>query len=418
MTHPPKITLSAILVVWLIGLPWMARVSWADWPQILGVDRNGVAKNETIVEKLPEPLPIAWSYPVGQGYAGVAIADETVYLFHRLDDVERLEALGLDTGKRLWKADFPANYAGGINPDGGPRCVPLVDGDRVIVFGAAGVLHAVERKDGKPLWSRDLYDDYRANEGYFGAGSSPLAVEDRILVNVGGRAGAGIVAVSAETGKTLWTATNDTASYSSPTLIELQGKPVAVFVTRLNTVGIRPETGDLVFQFPFGRRGPTVNAATPIRVDGNLFVTSSYQVGGRLFSPAAAEQSIWENDTTLSSQYNTPVAIDGKLFGIHGREDIGEADLRCVDARSGRTLWSEDGFGVANPIAVNGQILFVTNEGELVLVAASADEYREISRVPFSANSTRALPALSNGRLLVRDNQGDTGQLYCIDLRP
>lgn len=402
----------------LISLLSLLPHANAEWPQILGPQRDGVATAQPFRQDLPSPLPISWIHNLGQGYAGPAVADDIVYVFHRLDDQERLEALDLDSGKQIWKADFPATYQGGVNPDQGPRCVPIVDEDTVVVFGAGGMLHAVDRTSGTPRWTRDLYRDYRGNEGYFGAGSTPLLVDDRILVNVGGRDGAGIVAISLKDGKTLWKSTREGASYSSPALIDLDGKKVAVFVTRLNTVGINVESGEVAFRFPFGRRGPTVNAATPIAVDDRVFLTSSYQVGAMLFDPENPSRPIWENDRTLSSQYNTPVALDGKLFGIHGREDIGVAELRCVDANTGRVLWTKDGFGVANLIRMQDRILLVTNGGELVIVAASPEGYQELARGRFSDSSSRALPALSNGRLLVRDNQGQQGVLYCIDLRP
>ena len=179
----------------------------ADWPQILGSARNGVAANERLAEKWPaDGPPRKWKIGVGSGYAGPAVVGTTVVVFHRVEDKERVQAVHLNTGKTLWTCDFLATYRGGVNADRGPRCVPLIHGQgaggRVYVFGAAGDLHCLRLQDGKKLWSRSTYADFQGDEGFFGAGSSPILLGNRLLLNVGGRV-AGLVAFDPETGKVL-----------------------------------------------------------------------------------------------------------------------------------------------------------------------------------------------------------------------
>lgn len=48
-----------------------------------------------------------------------------------------------------------------------------------------------------------------------------------------------------------------------------------------------------------------------------------------------------------------------------------------------------------------------------MLVSASSNSYREMARARLSRSTTRALPALSNGLLYVRD----ASTVKCIDLR-
>src|SRR5262245_32253548 len=112
-----------------------------DWPQILGPNRDGKASGERLLDTWPAAGPkILWKFPLGSGYAGPAVVGQRVLVFHRLADKERVECLDATSGKSQWKADFPANYRGGINPDTGPRCVPLIVGDVVYCYGAAGDL--------------------------------------------------------------------------------------------------------------------------------------------------------------------------------------------------------------------------------------------------------------------------------------
>lgn len=394
-----------------------------DWPQILGPHRNGRAEGEQLASKWPAGGPrLVWEKTLGSGYAGPVVEGRRVVVFHRVGDAERVEALDAATGETLWKADFEALYRGGINPDTGPRCVPLIHKGRVIVFGAAGDLHCVTLADGKKLWSRSAYADFDGDEGYFGAGSTPLAVGDAVLVNVGGRDGAGLVAFSLEDGSTLWKRTDERASYSSPTYAVIDGKPHAIFVTRLSAISVDPATGDVRFQFPFGKRGPTVNAATPLVFDGNrLFVSASYGVGAKLARIGRdGVETVWSSDDVMSSQYTTCVYRDGYLYGVDGREDIGLGVLRCVDAKTGRARWSVEDFGVAHAILAGDKLLLVKNDGDLVLAEASPSAFRKLQEASLFDDIpgvvVRALPALSDGRLLVRGNRGEGSVLKCLDV--
>ena len=388
----------------------------ADWPQILGPNRDGKT-NETLNPSWPEKgPPIVWKYELGQGFSGVAVAGKQVFAFHRRGDQERVEAIDRVTGKRIWKSDADAYYRGGFNPDSGPRCVPLVIEKRVFVFGAAGVARAIDRSSGETIWSRDLHKDYGAQEGYFGAGSTPIVVDDLLLINVGGRKNAAIVAVETATGKTRWNVVSDEASYSSPVPFSFHGKTHVVFITRLNTVAIDPSNGRVAFSIPFGARGPTVNAAMPVFSDGTLFLTASYGIGAKLLgiSKNAGAEILWSNDDSLSSQYNTPIAHDGFLYGIHGREDVGSAELRCIEAKSGAVRWSKPQFGVAHLLMIGDKLVTLTIDGEIVVFSTNTNRCVELARAQVSAGTTRALPAYSDGQLFVRD----TKQLYCVQLNP
>lgn len=388
-----------------------------DWPQILGPQRNGVAVDEKPIEPWPAAGPtVNWSFPVGSGYAGPAVVGDRVIVFHRVGELERVEAIDIATGKSVWQADYPASYQDGINPDKGPRCVPLVAGERVYVFGAAGNLHALKLANGEKLWSRDTEADYPGPGSYFGAGSSPIVAGKKLLLNVGGR-DAGIVAFDLENGRTVWKKTNERASYSSPTRAIIDGQEQVIFVTRMNTVGVDPQSGAELFRFAFGDRGPTVNAATPLVFDNQLFVSASYGVGGHLarLTKNSATQ-IWANDTAMSSQYTTCVPKDGFLYGTHGREDFSNGELRCIEAKTGKVQWTAPGFGVAHAILVGDHLLLLTNQGRLSLVAASPEKYRPLANAQVSTNITRAMPAYANGRFLFRDNPGNGGTLKCLTL--
>lgn len=409
-----RIPVAIVFAPSLLVAVFSASALAGEWPQILGPQRDGRATGEKIADAWPKTGPkVVWSYKVGSGFAGPAVISQRVIVFHRVGDQERIEALSTVDGKSLWKTDFDATYRGGINPDDGPRCVPLVHQGNVYVYGAAGDLHSVELATGKKRWSRAANSDYAAPEGYFGAGSTPIVIGDSLLVNVGGRDGTGIVAFALADGKTRWKGVDDTASYSSPIVLEFDGKPRALFVTRLNMLVVDPATGEVLAQTPFGMRGPTVNAASPILVGDSIFLTASYGIGARLLDvKPSGVKALWESDDVLSSQYNTPVYDKGYLYGIHGREDAGLAELRCIDAKSQKVAWSESDFGVAHLILADGKLLILKNDGGLVLARATPTKFEVLAKATAFSDTVRALPALANGKLYARDGAA----LKCFDV--
>ncbi|RLS52293.1 MAG: alcohol dehydrogenase [Planctomycetota bacterium] len=408
---------SLSLVGW-IGL-WMnlARPLVAgDWPQILGPTRSGVAaSDERIATQWGGVLPTVWSRRVGAGYAGIVVSEGRAVLFHRLNEEEVVECLEAATGKPLWRAAHPITFQPQVGNDNGPRATPAIAGNKVVTYGAAGALTCYELATGRELWRKSTHKDFQATEGYFGAGSSPLILGDRVIVNVGGKKqAAGVVAFSLTSGETLWQRVADDASYSSPVVMTSNEQTIAIVITRLKCVGLMVEDGTEVFNVPFGARGPTVNGAAPVVLGDRIFLTSSYGVGslsGQLTFPTF--QTDYSSGEFFASQYATPVPYEGMLLGLDGRDDIPPADLKCIDPVKKRVLWSEQSFGYGTQILVDGKLVLLKTNGELVLVQPDLTAYDERGRVTVLSGETRALPALSNGLLYVRDDQ----ELKCVDLR-
>jgi outer membrane protein assembly factor BamB len=408
---------TCIALVWLgwCFVTVATPVVGGDWPQILGPNRNGIAENEALADSWPDGGPkTLWPKKVGSGLAGVAVAEGKAVLFHRIGDQELIEALDPMTGESLWKTDFPTSYVPSYTSDNGPRCVPIIHKGRVYVFGAQGGLRCVNLKDGEKVWERNTHQEFNAPEGYFGAGSSPIIEGNRILVNVGAaREGAGIVAFDLDSGQPLWKVTQEQASYSSPVAVTIGDVRHVIFVTRMQVVSIDPESGKIRFQFPFGQRGPTVNAASPLVIDDHLFVSASYGIGAA-FARIGPDQAdvLWRSDDILSSQYTTCIAHAGNLYGIDGRQDVGGARLRSFDPKTQKVHWTVESFGYATLIKADGKLLIFKTDGELVLAELNADQYTELARTRLFNAETRALPALADGRLYVRD----VDTLKCVEL--
>jgi outer membrane protein assembly factor BamB len=394
-----------------------------EWPQILGPNRNGIAaEDEVLADEWPAEGPSTlWQREVGSGYAGVAVAAKRVVLFHRVEDRETIESLDAATGKTLWTHAYPTSFAPQVGSGNGPLCVPVIQGNRVFTYGAQGVLTCCDAATGNEVWRRDTHADFGAQPGYFGAGSSPIVVDDIVVVNVGGGSKeAGIVGFAAATGKTLWTKTSERASYSAPTLCKLNDITHLLVVTRYSVVLLDPATGAVRWQFSFGSKGPTVNAATPLVLSDkagvdHLLVTSSYGVGSVYGSfDRTRMNKVWGGTSSLASQYCTPIALGGFLYAFDGRDDLPPAELKCIKQSDGQVMWTE-GIGYGTLLFADGKLIAVRTDGEFMLIKPDAAGMQVLARTrPFPPGSVRALPALAAGRLYVRDEH----TLKCLSVKP
>ena len=387
----------------------------ADWPQIHGPARDGHSAESKLNWDWPKDGPaVAWKKDIGTGWAGPVAAGGKVYLFHRVADDEILACLDAATGKEEWAFKYPTKYRDDVDFDNGPRATPVVAGGTIFTLGANGDLHGVELATGKKIWGCNIRDDYKAEKGFFGIACSPMVMGKTLLVNVGGK-GAGVVAFETATGKELWKATDDKASYSSPTAAEIDGQLAAVFLTRFGLRVLDPANGTVRYEFPFRPRlNESVQGATPLVWKDEIFLSVSYSTGGALLRAKKAElEEVWLNDKSLSSQYNTPVRVGDYLYGVHGRADVGTAILRCVEWKTGEVKWSEPKFGVASLVAVDGGLVALTESGDLIRFDASAEGYKERARAAILTKPTRAAPALADGLFFARDGS----RLVCVKFK-
>lgn len=399
----------------LVGTAVAGAAAAGEWPQILGPHRSGVAAaDERLADSWPAAgPPVAWRRPVGAGYAGVAVAGGRVFLFHREGDREVLEAVDARTGRSLWKADRPTSFAPQVGGGNGPLCVPLVRDGRVITFGPQGRLACRDAATGETRWERETHREFTAQEGYFGAGATPVVSAGNVVVNVGGRQEAGLVAFDLASGTTAWQRTSEAAGYSAAVVVP-DGDVLAV--TRLSCLLVDPRTGDVRWRFPFGQRGPTVNAASPVLLGGDRFlVTASYGIGCvcAAFDRTAATP-VWQGERPLATQYCTPILVGGHLYGIDGRDDVPPADFVCIEAATGQEAWRERDFGYGTILAADGKLVVARTDGTLLLVRPDSARLDVVARARPLEGTVRALPALADGRLYLRDD----ATLICLSLAP
>ncbi|MFC5454656.1 PQQ-binding-like beta-propeller repeat protein [Prosthecobacter fluviatilis] len=380
-----------------------------DWPQFLGPQRNCTATDEAPVTGSTEP-EIIWKRMLGSGHAGAVVSNNRVIVTHRVGGEVITEALAAADGKPLWKHACPTSYRDSFGFDNGPRAVPCISAGKVITHGPEGMVQALDFETGRELWSYDTVAELESPQGYFGRACSPLVTNGKVLLNVGGRnskGGAGIIALDLATGKLLWQAGEDEASYSSPVLLP-EDPGVCAFFTRSGILLLQSNDGKVLANEPFRARiDASVNASAPVPCEnGRLFFSAAYDVGAGLWQWNKSEHvltGVWKKADALDCHYTTPIYHAGHVYGLHGRQETGMT-LRCISVADGKVAWeAPDHLQGGTLILVGDQILLHSEAGELLIFTADPKKFNLLQRSQITRAGHRSHDAFSNGLLFARD---------------
>jgi outer membrane protein assembly factor BamB len=402
----------------LIVLLCAPAVFAEDWPQWLGPRRDG--SSQAKIAAWQKPPVIVWRKPVGEGNSSPVIASGKAFLHTKLPgkDDEEVTCYDAKTGDELWRKSYERSPFKSLYGNG-PRATPAVDGDKLYTFGITGMLSCFDVKDGKRLWHKDTLKEFGAANLFFGASCSPLVVDDKVLVNVGGK-GASVVAFDKNNGKTLWHSADDKASYSSPIVIGEGKKRQVIFLTQAGLIALNPQDGALIWQQPF-KDLLFESSTTPVR-EGDILVAGSITLGSmalRLDQQGQPEKKPLWKKSELTCYFSTPVFAGKHLYMVIGNNPLtfkkGKASLRCVDPATGKELWRKNDVGTYHASLIrtgDGKLLMLEEEGDLVLIDPDPKEYRERARAKI-CGQTWAHQALSDDRLYVRDGR----ELICVQLK-
>ncbi len=445
---------------------WVSMAIADDWPQWLGPHRDGVWREDGILEKFPPGGPkLLWKTEIGIGYAGPAVAQGKVFVTDftkgekttlpasgftkgRFAGHERVLCFDAATGRELWKVGYPVEYT--MSYPAGPRCTPSVDGDLVFTLGAMGDLKALNTADGSEVWSKNFMTNYEAGLPVWGFAAHPLVDGDKLICLVGGSNNRLVVAFNKKTGQEIWAAESCAGDfgYCPPMIYAFGGKRQLIIWHTRAILGLEPETGKRLWKVDFDVRS-ALTAPTPRQVGTDqLFVTSFYNGSMLLKVSADKAEVVWKSQargerptqtTDLSSIMPTPVVRDNYIYGI-----CSYGQLRCIEAATGKRIWetmqATRGARTDPKVAAedtpaeserwsnaflipHGDRYFLFNEqGDLIIAELSPEGYKEIDRAtiiePTNTMAGRGRrvvwmhPAFANRCIFVRNDK----ELKCFSL--
>lgn len=385
-------TISKTLLVAMLALVAVSALRADDWPQWGGPQRDIVWREKGIVKSLPTSgqLPRVWATPIGGGYAGPAVAKGKVYVTDRIksEGIERVLCLDAESGKVLWKHEYPARYT--VSYDAGPRMTPQIDGDKVYTIGAMGHMFCFEADTGKIVWQKNFTEDYQTKIPIWGMVASPVVDGNQLITLVGGAENALVVSFDKTTGKELWRSLKDSEpGYAPPMLFTFDGTKQVIVWHPHAVSSLNPENGKVYWEIPFEvKAGLCVPA--PRQIGNRLFLTAFYN-GPRMIEVGPGGKSasvVWKGNSNseirtdgLHSIMPTPWVTETHIYGI-----CSYGQLRCLDAKDGKRLWEtreatgEGRWWNAFLIPHEDRFFIHNEQGDLIIAELSPAGYKELSR--------------------------------------
>jgi outer membrane protein assembly factor BamB len=350
---------------------------------------------ETDWSKVP-PVEM-WRRPIGPGWSSFAVRGDLIYTQEQRGTEELVSCYNLNTGEPVWGHRDAARFWES-NAGPGPRGTPTLSNGRVYTFGGTGIVNALDAADGAVVWSRNAAADAGKKTPEWGFASSPLVVGDMVVVGASGK----LVAYNIATGEPRWFGPDGGVSYSSPQLATIDGVPQILLVSVAGATSVAPADGAQLWKHAWPGY-PIVQPA--LTAEGDVLISVSDSSGTRRLAPTHGPNgwTVEERWTSpgLKPYFNDFVVHKGYAFGFDG------GILACIDLKDGKRVWKGGRYGHGQLVLLADQDLLVvlTEEGEVALVTAAPDQFKELARRPAIEGKTWNHPVVAGDVLLVRNGQ-------------
>jgi len=401
-------TLSAAVLLACLAFAGRAAVeNRPAWPQWGGPHRNFVTPAADLASSWPAGGPRRlWQKPLGDGFSSIVTDGSSLYTLYRDGAADAVVALDALTGETRWTSKYDAPFHEVCTEQLGPapRSAPLIDGDRLVTVSAGGLMNSFDRTTGRRLWTRDLLQGSPDALRACGYSSSPLMYKNTIITTAGGP-GRAVVALEATTGNIAWQSQDYQNGYSSPILIDLDGRPELIVFTFGDMADLNPDTGALEWTRPH----PTdqgVNVATPVWGDDHLlFISSAYNGGSRMLKlvrtgGTVSATEVWATQR-IRVHFGNAVRLGPRIYFSNG--DFGSAPFTAVDAATGDIAWRDRSVTRASLIAAGNELVILDEDGDLALATPGPSGLELHAKVALLGERSWTPPTLSGTTLYVRD---------------
>lgn len=379
-----------------------------DWNQWRGPERNGLVSAKDAPKSLAKELKQTWKVDVGEGYSSPVVSSGRVFINSRRDPNEVVMAIDLKDGKVIWEKSYQAVYKKNqyaVQMAKGPNSTPLVIGNRVFTLGVSGIIAAWDTRTGEELWKKDFSNEIDTSKLFCGTAASPIAVDGRVVVQVGSDIHGGrILSLDPAKGTVGWEWRGPGPGYSSPVLISVAGSSQLVTMTQQSIIGLDAKTGKELWSIPFADEW-NENIVTPVWTGSTLIVSGTRQ-GTHAFDLKLTNgkwqaTELWANKD-VAMYMSSPVYGDGLLYG-HSSKRKGQ--FVAVDVKTGTTKWATEGREGehASVLLTPTHVVFLTNGAELIFAKRGGTGFVAEQKYEVAKSPTWSVPVFLGSDLLVRD---------------
>jgi len=377
----------------------------AAWPGFRGPHRDSRIEDLRIDTSWDSSPPQEiWRRPIGPGWSSFAVVGDRLYTQEQRGEEEVVACYDAAAGEPLWLHADSARFQEALAGPG-PRATPTYHEGRIYALGATGILNCLDAATGEPRWSRRLTEDTGAKVPDWGFASSPLVVAGRVIVYAGGADGKGVAAYDAANGEPSWFAPAGAPSYSSPHRATIDGVEQVLMLTGGGATSLEPLTGRVLWDYAWPLDGAARVVQPHVDDEGRVLIGTGFGQGVRSIR-VSRDGDLWTivegwTSRNLKPYYNDFVAHRGHLYGFDG------SIFACIDAETGERKWKRGRYGNGQVLLLADQdlLLVLSESGELVLVGADPDDFREVARVPAVQGKTWNHPVLVGDRLYVRNGE-------------
>ena len=375
-----------------------AAATGPDWPGFRGARRDGIVRGVRIATDWAASPPVElWRRPIGPGWSSFAVRGGRVYTQEQRGDDELVACYDAATGEPVWMHRDAARFWES-NAGAGPRATPTLSNDHVYTLGGTGIVNALDAGTGAVEWSRDAAADTGAKLPVWGFSGSPLVIGDVVVVAASGT----LAAYDAATGAPRWSGPARGEGYSSPHLATIDGVEQIVLIDGDGVTAVAPAGGAVLWQHAWDGY-PIVQPA--LTDGGDLLIAVDAQTGLRRLAVSNGSGA-WTAETRWTSiglkpYFNDFVVHEGHAYGFDG------GILAAISLEDGGRKWKGGRYGHGQLVLLPEQdlLLVLSEEGELVLVAATPEGFTEIARHPAIEGKTWNHPVLAGDLLLVRNGE-------------
>ena len=400
--HTRKIRVLAGLMVVAVSAVGVVLAD-ANWPSLRGPEFDGAARNASLFDGNKAGLEVGWKKALGSGYSSLAVGDGKVFAMFAAGENDVLAAFKAGSGDELWRYRMGEAYAGHDGSHDGPIASPTLGDGKVFGLSAWGNLFAVDALTGKEIWATHLVDDLEAASPHYGFGTSPILVDDVLIVEIGAGEGKTIAGFNAADGKVLWTAGNDKIDYQSPVAALIGGIMQVVAAGNEKLVGLDPQSGEVLWSWEHqgSGRGMGASSIIPVPAGDGRFLLMNKEDAATMVSVKRGQEvefeiaELWSSGA-LKATYVTPVYHDGYFYGMSGRI------FTCVDAETGDMKWRSREPGDGFPTLVGDKLVVITKPGSLHIIDASPDGYQEVAQLDLFDEHSWSQVAYAGGHLFAR----------------